>query len=455
MKVLSVSPAVAGGGAEKVALAIHEGLIERGVDSTLAVANRNAEASHLVWIDRDTGRSAWAKRLLAPAWRLEAASETGRDWRALFSRALRIQAEPGRWLKVARGYEDFDFPWTGRLCGLVPYAPDILQLHNLHGGYFDIRALPDMSRQVPTVITMHDAWLLTGHCAQPLDCQRWVDGCGLCPDIGRYVPIRVDRSAENRKIKLDALRSSRAALVAPSQWLLAMAERSGLLASDRVSRVIPNAVDVAVFKPGDKAQARRELGLPSHKRIVLIVSKDVRTNPYKGFSTLSEAVGRLPDSLKADLIVLAVGDGGRQSDRGISGEDGIEVIGIPFVGDEALMAQYYRAADVLVQPSSADNFPLVLLEAMASGTPVIASDVGGIPEIVVDGRTGVVFPASESQALASALERMLRDDELSLSMAVAARQRVDSRFTFGRQVDAYLALYQELAAEMVSWRGGA
>ncbi len=455
VRVLAVNASVAGGGAERVALSLHRAYRERGVDALLAVGSRNAEEPGTFEVPRDAGRSAWARTLLARAWRLEEQSARPGDARGLASRALRVAAEPARWARVARGHEDFDFPWTGGLLELAPPRPDVLHLHNLHGGYFDIRALPALTAETPAVLTLHDTWLLTGHCAQPFECGRWREGCGGCPDLGRYVPIRRDASVENREVKRRALLGSRLGLAAPSAWLLSMAEESGLLGEGREGRVIPNGIDPAVFAPGERAAAREALGLPQDRRVVLVAAKGVRANLYKGFATLLDALERLPDEAAADLLVVALGDEGAQGGgpgairaHGSAGGDGrVEVRGVPFAGDPERVADYHRAADVFVHPSLADTFPLAPVEAMACGTPVLASDAGGLPEVVEHDVSGLVVPAGDAPALAEALERVLGDAELRERLSSAGVRRVAERFTLGRQADAYLAWYAQLAEE--------
>lgn len=438
-----------GGGAERVTLTLHERYLARGVDSWLAVANRNGEASSTLQIPRDAGRSAWARTVLAPAWRLEERSSAAGDLSSRASRALRVAAEPQRWARVARGHEDFDFPWTSRLLELPPARPDVLHLHNLHGGYFDIRALPALSAQVPTILTMHDMWLLTGHCAQPFECARWREGCGDCPDLGRYVPIRRDASAENREIKRRALLASRVGLAAPSRWLLSMAEDSGLLGEGREGRVIPNGVDTAVFAPGDRAEARGSLGLPQDRQIVLVAAKNVRINPYKGFDTFMEALRMLPEGAAEGLLVVALGDEGPSRPSGR-----VEMLGVPFTDVAETIALYYQAADVFVHPSRAESFGMTPVEAMASGTPVIVSDAGGLPEIVLDGESGSVFAVGDSAELAVRLQELLGDADLRARYATAGLERVEERFTIDRQADAYLAWFAELMDERAGEANG-
>jgi len=450
LKVLSVNAALIGGGAEKVAMALHELYLARGVESVLAVANRNADADGVVDIPRDACRSAWAQALLRAAWRVQGGQAERSRARAALSRGLRVAAEPGRWLHVARGYEDFDFPWTEHLLDLIPFAPDVVHLHNLHGGYFDVRALPVISARVPTLMTLHDAWLMTGHCAQPLECLRWKEGCSSCPDLKRYVPLRADKSAQNLEVKRRALLSSRVALVAPSRWMLSMAEEAGLLAGGREARVIYNGIDTeGVFVPGNRDEARARLGLPMERRIALVVAKGALSNPLKGLGVLGAALGELPAEVTESLLVLVIGEatGGQEGMRLTSFP--AEVRAMPFVSDPMVLADYYRAADVFVNPSLAESFSLVTVEAMACGAPVIASDTGGIPEIVLHGKTGICVAAGSFRDLASGLTRLLSDEGLRREFASEGIKRAKSKFTLPRQVGYYLNYYKELRESFV------
>lgn len=438
MSVLSVSPSVSGGGAERVALALHERYLAQGLDSWLAVANVNAEAPHVLRIPVDAGRGAWARAWLSASRTIDRDAARGSvRWRA--ARAMRLAAEPGRVARVLHGHEDFDFPGTARLLELPPRRPDVLHLHNLHGSYFDVRALPALSRAVPTVLTLHDAWLFTGHCAHPFECTRWQQGCGECPALDRYVPILGDRSAANAAEKREALLGSRLGIAAPSRWLLEMAEQRGVLGAEREGRVIPNGVDTDIFTPGDRGAARAALGLPDNRLVVAMAARDVRSNPYKGYYTLAEAVRRLPDELARRMTVLLIGDAGDAGRLGAA-----EVLPLRFAADPRTLAEWYRAADVLVHPALAEAFGLTVVEAMACGVPVIATRVGGVPEVVRDGVDGLLVDPAEPQVLAATLQGLLGDEALRERFAAAGVRRVVERFSLAGQVDAYRSWYAEL-----------
>jgi glycosyltransferase involved in cell wall biosynthesis len=403
VKVLQVSTADQGGGAEAVALSLHRALRARGHDARLAVGYRRTSEDGV----------------------LEIAGAGSRRQRAL--------THPGVLLEALRGHEDFGFPASRRLLDLAPWPPDVVHVHNLHGGYFDLRALPELARRGPLVATLHDAWLLTGHCAHPFDSDGWLRGCGDCPHLDTYPALHRDGTAFNLARKRSIYDGMQVAVVTPSRWLMDMVERS-ILASAAVQRqVIPNGVDLDVFRPGDRAEARRELGVEDDAALVVFAAQGGRTNEFKDFPTLRAALARL----EVPVVAAALGDptpGAEQVGRATIRSAGE----VPPAG----VARWLQAADLYVHPSRADTFPSGVLEALACGTPVVASRLGGIPEQLRD-ETGVLVGPGDPGALASAIESLLADLSRRERMSAAAAEDARTRFSLDRQVDAYAEVYGE------------
>jgi glycosyltransferase involved in cell wall biosynthesis len=137
------------------------------------------------------------------------------------------------------------------------------------------------------------------------------------------------------------------------------------------------------------------------------------------------------------------------------GEDGppeplspqVEIRFVPFVSDLNLIADYYRAADVYIHAARADTFPNAVLESLACGTPVIGSDVGGIPEEVNHEKSGLLVPVGDAAAMAAGIIRLLGDDRLRASMGDHAASDARLRFDLSRQIDAHLDWYGEIVAQ--------
>jgi glycosyltransferase involved in cell wall biosynthesis len=352
-------------------------------------------------------------------------------------------AEPGRRVDYYLGREDFRFPGTRRLLELPPERPDVIHAHNLHGGYFDLRLLPALSAEVPLVLTLHDAWLLSGHCAHSLDCDRWRTGCGKCPDLSLYPAVRRDATAFNWRRKRDIFGGSTVRVAIPSRWLLRRVERSLLASAVVEARVIPNGVDLSTFRPGDSGRARAAVGLPADAQVLLTTALDARRSRWKDFSQLREAVGVLAAQRReAPLHVVVLGTDAEPERVGEA-----TIAFVPYVPDAAVAAAYYRAADVYVHPTRADTFPTAVLEALASGTPVVASRVGGIPEQLDDGESGFLVERGDAKALAARVSLLLSDARLREQVGRQGRARASRSFDFGRQVEAYLDWYADLARE--------
>jgi len=435
--ILQVGTSDRAGGAERVMMDLHAEYQRRGLDAWVAVGFKRTDAPNVLEMPNDAGRSAWARALGGASARMGAARGGVRRGAA---RALLYLSDPARYSAVLAGREDMDYPATRRLLDLPPRTPGTLHLHNLHGGYFDVRALPALTSQVPTVITLHDAWLLTGHCAHPFACAGWRTGCVECPYLDIPIAISRDAAAANLRLKRTALSSSRFALVAPSAWLMKMAEETGVAEMAITSRVIPNGVDTRLFTPGDKSAARSRLGLPAEAEIVLVSGQSLVDNPYKDFPTLAKALPILRASRGEKLLLVALGSDAAAAPS-LPG-----TVHVPFTEDAEAVTAYLQAADVYAHPARAENLPLSVIEAMACGTPVVATRVGGIPELIEDGVTGLLAEPGDASGLARAIATLLGDPALRARLSEAALATVPVRYTLPRMAEAYLGLYREAAS---------
>jgi glycosyltransferase involved in cell wall biosynthesis len=347
-------------------------------------------------------------------------------------------ASPCRLRSWWKGHEDFDFPGTRYLLDQAPFRAEVLHLHNLHGDYFDLRELPRLALAAPAVVTLHDAWLLSGHCAHSFDCERWKTGCGSCPDLGIWPPLRRDGAAFNWQRKREIYRQSRLSLVCPSRWLADKVRQSILLPAVSALRVIPNGVDTSLFRPGDKAAARNRLGWAQDAFIVVFAASYARRSQWRDCRALREAIHLAAQGAPAEPICcFAIGDTAPPEQAGAAR--------IAFLPYRDSMSECYQAADVYLHPARADTFPTTVLEALACGTPVVATAVGGIPEQIVDGVTGFLSPAGDSDSLARHLLRLLREPEVRRRMGQAAATQVAERFPLAAMVDEYISLYEEIA----------
>ena len=329
-------------------------------------------------------------------------------------------------------------------------GPDVVHVHWTYGASsVPLRWICELSRRMPVVWTMHDMWAVTGGCTNPQACERWRDGCGSCPQIagepGYEKTMDFDRDVTAALLhrKRSAFAGTRLHGVMPSEWMLERIAASGALDGDRLT-VVRNVVDTVVFSPGDRGAARAELGVPPDGLAVLFVGKPGDATAYRGrHPVMLDALGRLREALgptdASRLVLVVVGaGGGALCDR----LEGVRCLPVGSVGSEEAMSRVFAASDVFLDTTQYDNFPAIVQESLSCGVPVVASAVGGIPEMVVDGETGLLAEASDAVAFAAHLREVLLDEPLRARLGATARRLAEAEFSSGTVLSAMLGVYE-------------
>lgn len=458
LRVLLISTADSGGGAELSAWSLFQTYRRLGHESRLAVGYKRTEDPNVVLLSPDVYRNPWARFWIRAGDTLEPFEDTVRGATRLRDLCHWV-GEPRRSFDNARGHEDFHYPATQHLSKLAETC-DLVHCYNLHGGYFDLRALEWLSRQRPVVLDLRDAWLLSGHCAHSFGCDRWKLGCGQCPDLEIYPPIRRDATAFNWRRKQEIFARSRVFVATPSQWLMNKVRSSMLAPAILESRVIPTGIDLTIFHPAERNRVRNKLDIAQNAKVLLFAANGVRRNRWKDYGTMRAAVTLLSEKLRDEtLLFLALGEMGPPEQIGPSAY----LRFVPHLKNPADVACYFQAADVYLHAASADTFPRSVLEALACGTPVVATNVGGIPEqlrslgistsSVQDRPTGILVAPGDSESMASAIEKLLTDEPLRQTLAANAADDARNRFDVVKQAKSYLQWYSELL-DAASFREG-
>lgn len=418
VRVVHVSTDDVTGGAGRCAHRLHAGLLALGHDSRMLVQRKRSDDPTVIPFRPDRGPG----RRLARRWR---------RWRIRRDHARYEDSAPA-WREPFHGDRT---EYAGEVADALP-AADVVNLHWI-SRLVDYRAFFDgLPGRVPVVWTLHDMNLFTGGCHYDRGCGAYRRRCGSCPQLGSGEEDDLSRRVWRRKDELfSGLPEGRLHLVTPSRWLAEAASASGLVGGRFPVSVIPYGVDTDAFAPRERRFARQVLEVPPEAKVVLFVAHSVE-NDRKGFDVLREALAGLTG--EEELVLLSLGKGEPAV------PEGIEQRHLGFVSDDRYLSVIYSAADVFVIPSRQDNLPATALEAMACGTPVVGSTVGGIPEMVRPGETGFLAADGDPGELRDGILRVLRDPEERDALSRRCRERALREHGLERQARRYASLYRAL-----------
>ena len=419
MKILHINTSDLAGGAARSAYRLHCGLRELGHDSQMLVDRKISDDPNVI---QYYGPSAISSRFYR------------KRRRAKISHGIKAYDDsrpPG----VERLFND-DRSAHGHLLNVDIPDCDVINLHWV-STFLDVsETLPYMASKVPIVWTLHDMNTMTGGCHYDSECGRYKNKCGECPRLGSNDTEDLSRQIFLRKEKVfAALHKSNLTVVTPSSWLSSCADRSSLL-NKFPRRVIPYGLETDVFAPRDQAEARNVLGLPANANILLFVAGSI-SSPRKGLQFVPDAISVLKDE---NVLCVTVGPG---AVKVVNTE--WKPISLGSVENDRFLSLIYSAADLLVCPSVQDNLPNTVLESILCGTPCVAFDIGGMPDMIDEGVTGWLASTVDSASLAGAIQRGLKEvsprrPETVKKCAEAAR----AKYGLNRQAENYTKLYQTL-----------
>ncbi|MBP5973265.1 glycosyltransferase [Brasilonema sp. CT11] len=342
--------------------------------------------------------------------------------------------------KIHRKTYEYGFPellpveyWVNLSRVLNNY--DIVHFHDLFTAISPV-TLALTSRRKPTFFTVHDCSAFTGGCMYPMDCEKFTSHCHQCPQLPpakkKEKDKIPDRTREIQTIKRWIAAKFNIQYIFPSHWMVQQAQQA---LNFKISpTVIPNGLDLKFFPYINKVEAKISLSIPVNRKVV-VISAHVLNDPRKG---VKYAIAALQSVRDLSPFVLAVGICNDELKQAL---EGLEFREIGYISDPNFLAQVYCAADIMLFCSLADNLPLTVMEAMAASTPVVGFSTGGVPEMIQNGRNGMLVEPTNQEALNQALRQALVSVDLE---AIGQQARKDFENNFSRSVflERHLQLYQ-------------
>jgi len=311
---------------------------------------------------------------------------------------------------------------------------DIVQLHNLHGNFFNLRTLKRIAEKKSVVWTLHDMWAITGHNIWGYDKITQQINSSI-HQIEETPTLKWNNTKHLFNLKSKLYQDINIVINPVSFWLKKELEKS-ILGNQRIE-VIYNGINNKVFRQYNKINSRKELGLPINKKIITFLSNGGKNNPQKGWAYTDEIITKM--TRREEVVFLCIGGNNYDKDKRNN------IIYIPYINETKKIAKYYSASDMFLFTSLAENFPLVTLEAMACGTPVVSFDVAGVKEALDHKKNGYLAKYKDIDDVLRGIEFILNLTRENINkISNFSIKKINDHFTEEIMTDNYEKLYQSI-----------
>lgn len=292
-------------------------------------------------------------------------------------------------------------------------SADVIFIHWINNGTISLRGIEDILKLgKPTYWYMHDMFPITGGCHHSFGCNSFCSSCDTCSVVRNLrVPSFSRHQLESRAKLLG--RYNNLSFIAPSHWLAHLAEQS-IISRNHNVYCIPNLINTEVFRP--LMSTKRKYGLDPSKKTILLGNASLNS-PFKGIQYTIDCL-KLLDPTKYEALIF--GGEFHAKEYGIK----LNVVSAGFVKSAKHMVDVYNSCDAFLITSVAENYPNVVLEAMACGKPCVGFPTGGIPDLIRHKSTGYLTDGYDSNKLAEGLEWLFSDQERYIELSSAARRQV-------------------------------
>ena len=314
----------------------------------------------------------------------------------------------------------FSLQWFGKslIHNKTLKEADVIHLHWINHGFLSPKFLAELDLlDKPIVWTFHDSNAFTGGCHVRYSCEHFHQQCGNCPLLRSSG--KDDISHKNWLRKQKAYSELNFHIVAPSNWMAKSVKESSLLGVRNLN-VIPNTIEIDVFKPYVKSEAKKILKIAANHFVIMSGFMPTKNDKHKGTQYLIAALNKLsirPEIPNEQIELVIFGN-----------KDEKNIPDFPFkttflgtINKDEHLAKCYAAADVFVLPSLEDNLPNTVMESLACATPVVAFKTGGIPDMVKHLENGYLAKYENATDLADGIEWLFLHEEREVIQKEARR----------------------------------
>lgn len=331
------------------------------------------------------------------------------------------------------------YPFLFHLMDLPEFKQaSIVHYHLLHNYFGSLPIFPEITSIKPSVVTIHDPWLFTGHCIHPFSCTKWKTGCGECEHLDAVYRMKKDKTALQWQMKKNMFSKAHLDLVVSSEYMERLVQESPITSQVENIHRIPFGIDLNVFYDnGKRDEIRRKLDIPEENFVLLFRADE---NPFKGFSCIRNMLDEIETAKPITLI--AVGTPGPELLNKY--REKYHVIDFEWITESRVLAELYCACNLFLMPSTAEAFGMMAIEAMASSRPVLSCEGTAVPDVTFAPKCGIVIPQNDSKAMADTVCRLIAHPEEAEARGRLGRELAEKYYSFDDYVSRHLKLYEEI-----------
>jgi glycosyltransferase involved in cell wall biosynthesis len=421
MNIVQITTSDVYGGAARASHRLFKGLFQSGVNTSVLTLNKDSSLDNIYRIISSESQEQAARRFLLDIIKTIYINRN----RTEISNTIFSLPYPGYDLSAMQIIRD----------------ADIINLHWITHFQSPVTLKKLFSLGKPVVWTLHDQWAFTGGCHYSAGCDKYKAICSGCPQLN---DDPFDLTTAVLRDKLELFSGANLTIVSPSRWLANIARESSLFKNLRIE-TIANALETDLFVPIPTSEAKQKLDIESDV-VTILFGTENGNEKRKGFTELLRSIEvcfnkpEFRELIKSKkLSILCFGNPNEKLDS-----LGIPVVSSGYIKSDETLRNIYCAADICVISSLEENLPNIMLESMSCGTPVIAFDIGGMPDVIHDGENGRLVPSSDFRSMGKALLDLIFNYKERKAIGENCRRTIEDGFSLDVQAKRYLKLFNEL-----------
>lgn len=350
-----------------------------------------------------------------------------------------------RGINLATNLIGFQYKWfpfsTSKIVSVVrKLKPDIISLHNIHGGYFKTSLIKELSKYAPVVWTLHDMWAFTANAAYTLGDDSWKSLQAGSNEKKYFPQIGINTGSWLLKSKKQIYENSNLTIVCPSRWLYGLAKQSPVFSNNPIHS-IANGIDLELFKPHEKDKVRNELNIPIDAKVISFVAEKIYQSQFKGGKNLISILKGINENANEKIHVIMIGQGSHLELLNLTN---LVIHSTGYVNSDELISKYLSSSDIFIFPTLADNLPNTLIEACACGVPCVTFDIGGCGEIVENDFNGLLIKPFDIEKFVEKTLYLLENSERQKVFSHNCLLKVTNEYSIQKMSERYHELFQKI-----------